>query len=422
MLMEPSTVVLKDAAVPAAAESGGAAPNLCLAFAVAASPGGGAEAAPRAPSPAAGGAAPPRAPSPAPAPGEAARAPSPDGTGGGSAAPSDAGGADSDDDGVETTRFRGTRFQIDARTWAGDAALAAAVDEADGRLGRLPETSLVYTTPSGGVDRKKTRRWQDFVAAEAQQLRRFEGAPDREEPPPKRRSLPPRYEDDFVMTPLRPKARRVSRPPAAPAPRSAPRDPNAPPAPRPRPNWAHVHDDPLADDARRSAPEYDGEGRLRAAREVRELVKCESQTLNLRQVRAALATGPATTQVDHGRLGGMLAGRIGENEYLTQYATDNRSKCKLISCKKAILLGELRIGKIPPRVNNEKANKRVHWHRPARTSTAGSGRRDHALQRSSSVDVDVADSWTHRWLSSSARSAAEEAGPNRSMTPTLTSS
>ncbi|KAH8066799.1 hypothetical protein JL720_12654 [Aureococcus anophagefferens] len=99
----------------------------------------------------------------------------------------------------------------------------------------------VYTT-SGGVDRKKTRRWQDFVAAEAQQ-RRFEGAPDREEPPP----------------------------------------------------------------------------------------------------------------------------ASGENEYLTQYATDNRSKCKLISCKKAILLGELRIGKIPPRVNNEKANKRVHWHDPART-------------------------------------------------------
>ena len=138
--------------------------------------------------------------------------------------------------------------------------------------------------------------------------------------------------------------------------------------------------------------------------EVRELVKCESQTLNLRQVRAALATGPATTQVDHGRLGGMLAGRIGENEYLTQYATDNRSKCKLISCKKAILLGELRIGKIPPRVNNEKANKRVHWHRPARKSTAGSGRRDHTLQRSSSVDVDVADVWTHRWLPSRSRS------------------
>ena len=60
----------------------------------------------------------------------------------------------------------------------------------------------------------------------------------------------------------------------------------------------------------------------------------------------------------------MLAGRIGENKYVVEYATDCRAKCKLFSCKRSLFLGELRIGKVPPRVNPLQ-NKRVHWYHPS---------------------------------------------------------
>ena len=72
-----------------------------------------------------------------------------------------------------------------------------------------------------------------------------------------------------------------------------------------------------------------------------------------------------------GRLG-MVAGHIGENNYLTQYATGKPVKCSHISCKNVrlglasgsqIQLGELRIGKIKPRASNE-AKKRTSWYHP----------------------------------------------------------
>ena len=59
------------------------------------------------------------------------------------------------------------------------------------------------------------------------------------------------------------------------------------------------------------------------------------------------------------------AGRIGKNEYLTELAADGRSKCKNCKCKAEIRQGELRIGKIPPRVNDAAKGKRIHWYHPA---------------------------------------------------------
>ena len=58
------------------------------------------------------------------------------------------------------------------------------------------------------------------------------------------------------------------------------------------------------------------------------------------------------------------AGRIGKNEYLTELAADGRSKCKNCKCKAEIRQGELRIGKIPPRVNDAAKGKRIHWYHP----------------------------------------------------------
>ena len=97
---------------------------------------------------------------------------------------------------------------------------------------------------------------------------------------------------------------------------------------------------------------------------VRQLVRTDREKLDLETVRDALRTDPIKDQADHGRVGGMLAGRIGENKYVVEYATDCRAKCKLFSCKRSLFLGELRIGKVPPRVNPLQ-NKRVHWYHPS---------------------------------------------------------
>ena len=101
-----------------------------------------------------------------------------------------------------------------------------------------------------------------------------------------------------------------------------------------------------------------------SARMVRQLVRTDQPLLDLEIVRDALRTDPVKDQADHGRVGGMLAGRIGENKYVVEYATDCRAKCKLFSCKRSLFLGELRIGKVPPRVNPLQ-NKRVHWYHPS---------------------------------------------------------
>lgn len=54
------------------------------------------------------------------------------------------------------------------------------------------------------------------------------------------------------------------------------------------------------------------------------------------------------TQQDHGHIGGMVAGKLGSNKYVVDYAVDARSKCRYVSCKQPIAQGSLRLGKIPP--------------------------------------------------------------------------
>ena len=52
---------------------------------------------------------------------------------------------------------------------------------------------------------------------------------------------------------------------------------------------------------------------------MRQLVATDAQHLDLDTVRSALSTDPVKDQADHGRVGGMLAGRIGANRYVVEY-------------------------------------------------------------------------------------------------------
>ncbi|KAK7241917.1 hypothetical protein SO694_00019457 [Aureococcus anophagefferens] len=60
--------------------------------------------------------------------------------------------------------------------------------------------------------------------------------------------------------------------------------------------------------------------------------------------------GLDSSQEGLGRIGGKLAGHIGENRYIVSYATDNRSKCQSVECRQYLRCGETRIGKQPPSV------------------------------------------------------------------------
>ena len=119
---------------------------------------------------------------------------------------------------------------------------------------------------------------------------------------------------------------------------------------------------------------------------VRKLIQADPSELDHRAVCQAMDHENCTTQVDHGRCGGMLAGasaasaarysetelmfsfppagRLGPNRYVGEYSKDGRSKCKLHECKRVLELGEFRIGKIPPRARAVKTT-RVHWYHPA---------------------------------------------------------
>ena len=55
-------------------------------------------------------------------------------------------------------------------------------------------------------------------------------------------------------------------------------------------------------------------------------------------------------QRQYGRIGGSVAGRIGDNVFCAGYAEDCRSKCQFAECKRPIAVGQARIGKKPPSV------------------------------------------------------------------------
>ena len=71
--------------------------------------------------------------------------------------------------------------------------------------------------------------------------------------------------------------------------------------------------------------------------------------------------GLGTSPKAHGHLGGLLAGRIGTNRFVAQYAVDCRAKCRYVKCQSYIETGLLRIGKIPPSIKTGHSC-RTHWY------------------------------------------------------------
>ncbi|KAJ8614443.1 hypothetical protein CTAYLR_000798 [Chrysophaeum taylorii] len=71
--------------------------------------------------------------------------------------------------------------------------------------------------------------------------------------------------------------------------------------------------------------------------------------------------GFTTTAKDHGHVGGLLAGKIGKNKFVADYAIDSRSKCRYTKCCAFILQSDLRIGKIPPSIKTGHSC-RTHWY------------------------------------------------------------
>ena len=62
----------------------------------------------------------------------------------------------------------------------------------------------------------------------------------------------------------------------------------------------------------------------------------------------------------HGHVGGLLAGKLGSNKFVAEYAIDSRAKCRDAKCATFIAQGDLRIGKIPPSLNS--VHGRTHWY------------------------------------------------------------
>jgi len=72
------------------------------------------------------------------------------------------------------------------------------------------------------------------------------------------------------------------------------------------------------------------------------------------------------TQASYGQLGGMMSGLLGPNTFRADYATTRvagRSRCK--KCRKYFHAGDVRVGKRPPRVQQDIKAVRVHWYHPA---------------------------------------------------------
>ena len=87
---------------------------------------------------------------------------------------------------------------------------------------------------------------------------------------------------------------------------------------------------------------------------------------------AAKAARSRAAAQGHGHVGGLLAGKLGSNKFVAEYAIDSRAKCRDAKCAAFIAQGDLRIGKIPPSLNS--VHGRTHWYhaRGPRLSLDGS--------------------------------------------------
>ena len=80
------------------------------------------------------------------------------------------------------------------------------------------------------------------------------------------------------------------------------------------------------------------------------------------KVNLCAQLGLEASQQGLGRIGGKLAGHIGENKYVAGSAEDGRSKCQSILCRAYLAPGEPRIGKRAPSVRHGHSPKTKWYH------------------------------------------------------------
>ena len=89
---------------------------------------------------------------------------------------------------------------------------------------------------------------------------------------------------------------------------------------------------------------------------------CPAKRHDSKKTNLCAQLGIEASQQGLGRIGGKLAGHIGENRYVAGLAEDGRSKCQSILCRAYLAPGEPRIGKRAPSVRHGHSRKTKWYH------------------------------------------------------------
>merc|ERR1719247_334676 len=89
---------------------------------------------------------------------------------------------------------------------------------------------------------------------------------------------------------------------------------------------------------------------------------CPAKRHDSKKTNLCAQLGIEASQQSLGRVGGKLAGHIGENRYVAGLAEDGRSKCQSILCRAYLAPGEPRIGKRAPSVRHGHSRKTKWYH------------------------------------------------------------
>ena len=89
---------------------------------------------------------------------------------------------------------------------------------------------------------------------------------------------------------------------------------------------------------------------------------CPAKRQDSKKTNVCAQLGIEASQQGLGRIGGKLAGHIGENRYVAGLAEDGRSKCQSILCRAYLAPGEPRIGKRAPSVRHGHSRKTKWYH------------------------------------------------------------
>ena len=112
---------------------------------------------------------------------------------------------------------------------------------------------------------------------------------------------------------------------------------------------------------------------------------CPAKRHDSKKTNLCAQLGIEASQQGLGRIGGKLAGHIGENRYVAGLAEDGRSKCQSILCRAYLAPGEPRIGKRAPSCGTATRARR------SGTTSSASSRPSDVLAKSPKTITSVAD-------------------------------